>query len=133
MLKEIKYLVLIFIICLFLFLTGRYYFSDTNKRNSYRSINTIDEKINSYAQKLPILEDSALLRLHPDRSIFKFSKRKCKILHMMQQNTKLPKQNKIDYNQYNTSIRQKISPFSKFSEFWCEGFLRFLGFSVVFH
>ena len=52
-----KYLVLIFIICLFLFLTGRYYFSDTNKRNSYRSINTIDEKINSYAQKLPILED----------------------------------------------------------------------------
>ena len=57
MLKEMKYLVLIFIICLFLFLTGRYYFSDTNKRNSYRSINTIDEKINSYAQKLPILED----------------------------------------------------------------------------
>ena len=57
MLKEIKYLVLIFIICLFLFLTGRYYFSDINKRNSYRSINTIDEKINSYAQKLPILED----------------------------------------------------------------------------
>ena len=52
-----KYLVLIFIICLFLFLTGRYYFSDINKRNSYRSINTIDEKINSYAQKLPILED----------------------------------------------------------------------------
>ena len=57
MLKEIKYLILIFIICLFLILTGRYYFSDTNKRNSYRSINTIDEKINSYAQKLPILED----------------------------------------------------------------------------
>ena len=57
MLKEMKYLVLIFIICLFLFLTGRYYFSDINKRNSYRSINTIDEKINSYAQKLPILED----------------------------------------------------------------------------
>jgi len=57
MLKEIKYLILIFIICLFLILTGRYYFSDINKRNSYRSINTIDEKINSYAQKLPILED----------------------------------------------------------------------------
>jgi len=57
MLKEIKYLILIFIICLFLFLTGKYYFSDINKRNSYRSINTIDEKVNSYAQKLPILED----------------------------------------------------------------------------
>ena len=57
MLKEIKYLILIFIICLFLFLTGKYYFSDINKRNSYRSISTIDEKVNSYAQKLPILED----------------------------------------------------------------------------
>ena len=57
MLKEIKYLILTFVICLFLFLTGKYYFSDINKRNSYRSINTIDEKVNSYAQKLPILED----------------------------------------------------------------------------
>jgi len=57
MLKEIKYLILTFVICLFLFLTGKYYFSDINKRNSYRSISTIDEKVNSYAQKLPILED----------------------------------------------------------------------------
>ena len=57
MLKEVKYLIFIFIICLFLFLTGRYYFSDINKKNSYRSLITIDEKINSYAEKLPILED----------------------------------------------------------------------------
>ena len=57
MLKEIKYFIFIFIICLFLFLTGRYYFSDTNKKNSYRSLNDIDKKINAYAKKLPILED----------------------------------------------------------------------------
>ena len=57
MLKEIKYLILIFIICLFLFLTGRYYFSDTNKKNSYRSLNNINEKIDTYAEKLPILKD----------------------------------------------------------------------------
>ena len=57
MLKEIKYLIFIFIICLFLFLTGRYYFSDTNFKNSYRSLNNIDKKINKFADKLPYLED----------------------------------------------------------------------------
>ena len=57
MLKEIKYFIFIFIICLFLFLTGRYYFSDTNKKNSYRSLKNIGEKIDIYSQKLPILED----------------------------------------------------------------------------
>ena len=57
MLKEIKYLVFIFIICLFLFLTGKYYFSDSNKKNSYRSLNTINKKINTFAEKLPVLED----------------------------------------------------------------------------
>ena len=57
MLKEIKYLVFIFVIILFLFLTVRYYFSDTNKRNSYRSFNNINERINIYADKLPLLDD----------------------------------------------------------------------------
>ena len=57
MLKEIKYLIFIFVIILFLFLTVRYYLSDTNKRNSYRSFNNINEKINIYADKLPILDD----------------------------------------------------------------------------
>ena len=58
MLKEFKYLIFVFIICLFLFLTARYYFSDTNKKNSYRSLSTINEKIMIYANKLPILEDN---------------------------------------------------------------------------
>ena len=57
MLKEIKYLILIFIICIFLFITGKYYFSDTNKKNSYRSFNNINEKINIYAENLPIIEN----------------------------------------------------------------------------
>ena len=57
MLKEIKYLIFVLIISLFIFLTGRYYFSDSNKKNSYRSLNTIDEKIIVYAEKLPVLED----------------------------------------------------------------------------
>ena len=57
MLKEIKYFIFIFIICLFLFLTVRYYFSDTNKKNSYRSLQNIDQKINTYSKNIPILED----------------------------------------------------------------------------
>ena len=57
MLKEIKYFIFIFIICLFLFLTGKYYFSDTNKKNSYRSLQNIDQKINTYSKNIPILED----------------------------------------------------------------------------
>ena len=57
MLKEIKYFIFIFIICLFLFLTGRHYFSDTNKKNSYRSLQNIDQKINTYSKNIPVLED----------------------------------------------------------------------------
>ena len=57
MLKEIKYFIFIFIICLFLFLTGRYYFSDTNKKNSYRSLQNIDQKLNTYSKNIPLLED----------------------------------------------------------------------------
>ena len=56
MLKEIKYLIFIFIICIFLFFTGKYYFSDTNKKNSYRSLNNIDNKINNHAKNIPIIE-----------------------------------------------------------------------------
>tara|TARA_B100001063_G_scaffold12219_1_gene9513 strand:+ start:381 stop:644 length:264 start_codon:yes stop_codon:yes gene_type:complete len=57
MFREIKYFLFVLIICMFLFLTVRYYFSDTNKKNSYRSMNSIDNKIKIYADKLPVLED----------------------------------------------------------------------------
>ena len=57
MLKEIKYLIFIVIIILFIFLISRYYFSDDNKKNSYRSLNNIEKKIDIFAEKLPVLED----------------------------------------------------------------------------
>ena len=59
MFKEIKYLIFVFVICFFIFFNIRYYFSDTNKKNSYRSLNNIDEKIKIYAEKIPILEDDS--------------------------------------------------------------------------
>jgi len=57
MYKEVKYFIFIFIIILFLFLTVRYYFSDIYKKNSYKSLSTIDEKISTFVEKLPVLED----------------------------------------------------------------------------
>ena len=57
MLKEIKYLIFIIIISLFIFFTGKYYFSDKNIKKSYRSYKNIDEKIRIYSMDLPILEN----------------------------------------------------------------------------
>ena len=57
MLKEIKYLIFITIISLFLFFTGKYYFSDENIKKSYRAYENIDEKIKVYSKDLPILEN----------------------------------------------------------------------------
>ena len=57
MLKEIKYLIFIITIILFLFFTGKYYFSDKNIKKSYRAYKNIDEKIKVYSKDLPILEN----------------------------------------------------------------------------
>jgi hypothetical protein len=57
MLKEIKYLVFIIVIFLFLFMSAKYYFSDENKKNSYRSLKSINEKILIYSNNLPELEN----------------------------------------------------------------------------
>jgi len=57
MLKEIKYLIFIVIIFIFLFFTGKYYFSDENIKNSYRSYKNIDEKIKIYSKNLPLLKN----------------------------------------------------------------------------
>ena len=56
MLKEIKYLIFVVIIILFLFFTGKYYFSNENIKNSYRSYKNIDEKIKVYSKNLPLLK-----------------------------------------------------------------------------
>ena len=57
MLKEIKYLIFILVIVLFIFLTSRYYFSEENKKKSYRSYKNNDEKIKLYSKNLPVLEN----------------------------------------------------------------------------
>ena len=57
MLKEIRYLIFLILIVFFIFFTGKYYFSDDNKKNSFRSLNNIEKKIDIHSKKLPVLEN----------------------------------------------------------------------------
>ena len=57
MIKELKYVFYIIIIFFFIFFASRYYFSDEHKKKSYRSLNTIEEKINIFSKNLVTLEN----------------------------------------------------------------------------
>ena len=56
--KELKYFLYVVTISSFIIFVGTYYFSDKNKKNSYRSLNNINSKINLYTENLPILENN---------------------------------------------------------------------------
>ena len=60
MLKELKYLFFLFVISIFLFLSLKYYFSENNKKNSYRSLKLVDEKISSYSKNLILLKSDTI-------------------------------------------------------------------------
>ena len=58
MFREIKNLLYIFFIFFFIFFCVRYYFSDDNIKNSFRSINSIDDKISTNDKNLIILKNN---------------------------------------------------------------------------
>ena len=58
MFKELKYVFYLLVIFLFIFLAGKFYFSDQNKKNYYRSINSLNKKINVYSANLPLLKNN---------------------------------------------------------------------------
>ena len=60
MLKELKYLLYLFVILLFFFLSLKYYFSDNNKKNSYRSYKQVNEKIAKYSQNIILLKSDTI-------------------------------------------------------------------------
>ena len=60
MLKELKYLLYLFVIVLFFFLSLKYYFSDDNKKNSYRSYKQVDEKITMYSKNIILLKSDTI-------------------------------------------------------------------------
>ena len=57
MIKEIKYFLYVLTIILFTFFSVKYYFSDTHKKKSYRSIQSNEEKIVTYSENLPVLKN----------------------------------------------------------------------------
>ena len=56
MIRELKYVFYLATIFFFIFFVIRYYFSDEYIKKSYRSLNLIDEKINTFSSTLKILE-----------------------------------------------------------------------------
>ena len=58
MIKELKYLFFIIFIFFFLFFTVRFYFSDENQKNTYRSINILDKKIEKTEKDLILLKNN---------------------------------------------------------------------------
>ena len=60
MLKELKYLLYLLVITLFFFLSLKYYFSNDNKKNSYRSFKQVYEKITMYSQNIILLKSDTV-------------------------------------------------------------------------
>ena len=60
MLKELKYLLFLIVIVLFFFLSFNYYFSNENKKNSYRSLKNIEDKIENYSRNLILLKSDTV-------------------------------------------------------------------------
>tara|TARA_B100000767_G_C19597977_1_gene464372 strand:+ start:123 stop:386 length:264 start_codon:yes stop_codon:yes gene_type:complete len=58
MINELKYFFFILTISLFIFFNLKYYFSDSNKKITYRSLKKIDEKILNFSQNLILLENN---------------------------------------------------------------------------
>jgi len=58
MIKELKYFFYIFTIAVFIIFIANYYFSDANKKNSYRSIKLFEKRIIEYNSKLPTLQSN---------------------------------------------------------------------------
>tara|TARA_B110000881_G_scaffold128675_1_gene113009 strand:+ start:96 stop:359 length:264 start_codon:yes stop_codon:yes gene_type:complete len=75
MLKELKYLLSLTVIVLFFFLSFKYYFSNENKKKSYRSFKQIDEIIIKYSENLILLNnDTNEIVKYVERSIDKNKK-----------------------------------------------------------
>ena len=75
MLKELKYLLFLIVIVLFFFLSFKYYFSNENKKNSYRSLKNIEDKTKNYSRNLILLNsDTVNIVEYVEKSIDKNKK-----------------------------------------------------------
>ena len=75
MLKELKYFLFLIVIVLFFFLSFKYYFSNENKKNSYRSLKNIEDKTENYSLNLILLNsDTVNIVEYVEKSIDKNKK-----------------------------------------------------------
>ena len=75
MIKELKYFFFILTILIFIFLSFKFYFSDDNKKRSYRSLKTNNEKIINFSQKLILLNsDTSNIVKYVEKTINKNKK-----------------------------------------------------------
>ena len=57
MIKELKYFFYLLVIFVFLFFTIKYYFSDLNKKKTFRAINNLRSSIEEYSSNLKVLSN----------------------------------------------------------------------------
>ena len=57
MIKELKFLFFLVITIIFIFFSLKYYFSDENYKNYYRSLSKVDNKINEIGTNLVFLKN----------------------------------------------------------------------------
>jgi len=88
MIKELKYFLYVITIISFIFFILNYYFSDENKKNSYRSTKIFDTKIVKYSETLQILESDTENIVEYIENTFNKDKKKYKFWELIIDNDK---------------------------------------------
>ena len=83
MIKELKYFLYVITIISFIFFILNYYFSDENKKYSYRSTKVFDTKIVKYSKTLQILESDTKNVVEYVANTFIKDKKKYKFLELI--------------------------------------------------
>ena len=88
MIKELKYFLYTITIISFVFFILNYYFSDENKKNSYRSTKIFDNKIIKYSKTLQSLESDTGNIVEYVENTFNKDKKKYKFWELIINNDK---------------------------------------------
>ena len=88
MIKELKYFLYVITIISFIFFILNYYFSDENKKNSYRSTKIFDNKIVKYSKTLQSLESDTDNIVEYVENTFNKDKKKYKFWELIIDNDK---------------------------------------------
>ena len=88
MIKELKYFLYAITIVSFVFFILNYYFSDENKKNSYRSTKIFDNKIVKYSKTLQSLESDTENIVEYVENTFNKDKKKYKFWELIIDNDK---------------------------------------------